>query len=61
MAMVVRCRSDDPASRMIRFRKSSFWDRMKIATIRTMIVVSSGLTIGASTRRATSSDPGVGS
>ena len=52
IARVVRCRSFDPNTRMNRSRKSSLCISTKIATIRTMIVVSSGPRIGASTVRA---------
>jgi hypothetical protein len=51
-ARVVRWRSFDPNRRMKRSRRSSRCISTKIATMRTMIVVSSGPRIGASTVRA---------
>ena len=60
IAAVVRCRSDDPNSRISRSRRSSRCSSTKIATISTIAVVDSGLTIGERTRSASSIGEGSG-
>ena len=52
---VVRCRSFEPNSRIMRSRRSSRCSRMKTVTSSTIRIVSSGLRIGESTRVAISS------
>ena len=60
IAAVVRCRSPEPNSRIIRSRRSSRCIRMNTATSSTMPMVASGDRIGDSTRVAISIGVGSG-